>query len=556
MSKTKILLILILFLAFLLRFYKLGEVPNGLYQDETAIGYNAFSILQTGKDEYGKSFPLYFKSFGDWKLPVYIYSTLIPVKFFGLNEFSVRLSSALAGFLTVVLFYFYLKLISKDEKLSLISTALLAINPWHLHYSRATFEVSLCLLFFISGALLLHLFFEKGRKFCFLPATILFILALYSYNLTRLLSPVLFLLFLLYYRKKLNEVSLLNLILTTITGVLLLIPFILTLLSGGGVSSAGGTLFFSSNAVWAPLLEFRSYLVNLPSFFTSLFFNRVFLNLWQYLNNVASYFSVNFFFISGSAHGNHGIGNLGQFYLFELPLIILGIIKLGLEIREGKRWPKIFFFWAAVTILVASLTRESPQATRSFFMVLPVEVISGVGLIYVWTNFRKSLILLIPLIIFNLVFYFNSYYYRFPIYYAKAWRVGDRDVSLYLKENESKYEKVIFDTPAGFIYTSLLFYLPFSSEEFQRTVMREPDDTEGFSVVKSFGKYQFKEVDWRKDYYKDKKTLIITTSDRKPDDVPPLKTFYYPRRPVVFSVKEKIMQYPIEEIAYVLVETP
>ena len=93
----KLLILLGIFvIAFILRFYKLGDVPNGLYQDETSIGYNAYSIMTTGKDEYGKIFPLYFKSFGDYKLPIYIYSAIIPIKLFGLNAFAVRFPSAFA----------------------------------------------------------------------------------------------------------------------------------------------------------------------------------------------------------------------------------------------------------------------------------------------------------------------------------------------------------------------------------------------------------------------------------------------------------------------------
>ena len=71
---------LIFLLGFFIRFYHLSSVPNGLYNDETAIGYNAFSILQTGKDEYGTPMPVYFRSFDDYKLPVYIYSTALSIK--------------------------------------------------------------------------------------------------------------------------------------------------------------------------------------------------------------------------------------------------------------------------------------------------------------------------------------------------------------------------------------------------------------------------------------------------------------------------------------------
>ena len=183
MKKTFVWVLIIFFLAVFLRFYKLGEIPNGLYQDETAIGYNAYSILQTGKDEHGVSWPLYFKSFGDYKLPVYIYLTAISVKLFGLNEWAVRFPSALFGTLTVVVMYFFVNKLFKTN-IAIFSALLLAINPWHLHYSRATFEVTIALFFLMLGAYLLP------RKF--LVGTLCFIIAFYSYNLTRLLAPLLY----------------------------------------------------------------------------------------------------------------------------------------------------------------------------------------------------------------------------------------------------------------------------------------------------------------------------------------------------------------------------
>ena len=60
-------LTLILLIAFILRFYKLGIVPDGLQQDETSIGYNAYSILKTGRDEHGVYLPQNFQAFGEYK---------------------------------------------------------------------------------------------------------------------------------------------------------------------------------------------------------------------------------------------------------------------------------------------------------------------------------------------------------------------------------------------------------------------------------------------------------------------------------------------------------
>ena len=115
-SHTSILLLIIIVgIGFCLRFINLGTIPNGLYQDETAIGFNAYSILHTHKDEYGVTFPVYFKSFGDQKLPAYIYATSVSIRTFGLNAFAVRFPSALAGSLMVLVLYLLVAKITKNQ---------------------------------------------------------------------------------------------------------------------------------------------------------------------------------------------------------------------------------------------------------------------------------------------------------------------------------------------------------------------------------------------------------------------------------------------------------
>ena len=104
--KTKKIFFAIIVLAFILRFYKLGEVPLSLNWDEVSNAYNAYSILKTGRDEYGNFLPLTNRSFDDYKPPLYMYLNTLTVGTLGLNALAARLPSAFFGLLSVPLVYF------------------------------------------------------------------------------------------------------------------------------------------------------------------------------------------------------------------------------------------------------------------------------------------------------------------------------------------------------------------------------------------------------------------------------------------------------------------
>ncbi len=553
-------LVLIFFLAFILRFYELGSIPRGLQQDETSIGYNAYSILKTGKDEYGTSYPLYFKAFGEYKLPGYVYLSVIPISFFGLTEYAVRFPSALFGSLTIMAFYFLLRqILDREQKeIALVGALLLAMNPWHIHFSRGAFEVTVALFFLTLGTFSFIVALRKNLLYALLSG-FCFAFSVYTYTISRLFVPCLILLLIYLYRKNIKVEQRKALFLFLITTVLLLLPFFLTLFSRGGFSASSGTLIFSSAAVKAPLLEYRSYFIDEPVLMTKILFNFFALTGLQYIKNIFSYLSADFFFLSGSSHGNHGIGNVGMFYLFELPTMLLGMFY---AFTKHKKY-FLFFFWAIVSVLIASLTREAPQATRSFYLTIPLSFFSALGIYHVLMhlkNIRRNYLriflcnFIAIFVLYNIVYYFSSYYVRFPIFYAKSWRATDKVTTDYLVSHGSEYNQIVIDSDSGFLYTSYLFYSKYPPEQFQKTVRRLPDDREGFSKVVSFGKFTYKTMDWSMDYQK-KNELILTTADRKPKDIPSLVSFYYPKRPVALSVNEEILQYPVEDVSYVLVKS-
>src|SRR3989344_7737190 len=150
-----IILTFVFLLAFFLRFYNLGSNPPSLTWDEASLGYNAYSILKTGADEYGNKLPLSIRSFDDYKPPLYVYLTIPFVALFGLSEFSVRLPSAIIGALSVIVIYFLVKEFLQrwdkkhQELIALVSALFLAISPWQLQFSRGAFEGNIGIFFYI-----------------------------------------------------------------------------------------------------------------------------------------------------------------------------------------------------------------------------------------------------------------------------------------------------------------------------------------------------------------------------------------------------------------------
>src|SRR3989344_8659431 len=147
----KNILILIATLALVLRLYQLGANPPSLDWDETAHGYNAYSVLKTGRDEYGHKFPLYFRSFDDYKPPLYTYLVVPSVALFGLTDYAVRFPSAFIGFLAVIFTYFMTLELLKSKKIAYFAAFFLSISPWHLQFSRVAFETNSAVFFSVLG---------------------------------------------------------------------------------------------------------------------------------------------------------------------------------------------------------------------------------------------------------------------------------------------------------------------------------------------------------------------------------------------------------------------
>src|SRR4030043_140946 len=224
----KLLFFLVFLLALILRLVHLDKNPTFI-SDEASIGYNAYSILKTGKDEWGKVLPLSFKSFGEYKLPAQIYFSIPAIAIFGLNDFGVRITPVIYGTLTVMFLYFLAKKLFKNRWIGLISAFLLAISPWHIQLTRASFESSFSVFWIVLGLWFFVKGFEKPRWWVL--SIIPFIISIYTYNSARIFTPLLLPVIFIIYKKQILERKK-EFLISLLLFIALLIPLLPFVLSG------------------------------------------------------------------------------------------------------------------------------------------------------------------------------------------------------------------------------------------------------------------------------------------------------------------------------------
>ena len=454
-----ILLVLICLLFLFTRFYKIAEIPQSVYWDEASIGYNAYSIAETGKDEWGKSFPLHFRAFGEFKLPVYIYTVAFFVKVFGLNEFSVRFPSILFSLGIVLLTYLISKKLSGSSWVGLFSSFFVSISPWFFIFSRTGYEATSGLMFYLL-AIFLFLYIRKNYWYIFVSA-LGFVLSAYSYNSFRVIIPLTIPILIFLELKNLKNFPkkvVYPLILSILVIFLSIIPIYKLF-----VYDSGASRFLAVGGVSAS----------------------------SFLRNYISHFSPDFL-LFGDKNLRSQQKNFGQIYMPELLLLILGLLYI---IRK-QQFVSLPLALLLLGPIPAAITKESPHALRAISMVPFMAMISALGLRYIKNYFSKHYFIEVTAIIIFLLFFLN-YFLNFITTYAEsskeAWQYGYKEIFTDQKLQSLTTNKILISDRNGQPYIFALFYLKYDPEKFRSEVVRNPVDKWGFSTVRSFGKYEFGE---------------------------------------------------------------
>lgn len=521
MKKETILIILILVASLIIRLLRLDQLPISPNWDEVSHGYNAYSILKTGKDEWGNFLPLIFRAYGDYKLPFYIYLTTIPVAIFGLNTFSIRLISALAGTLTgLFIFLIAKKILEKKPIIPLIVSLIFLFSPFNIFLSRIALEANLFLLLF---SVCLYLAINKKLAL----SSLFYGLALFTYNSSRVLLPFYLLLFIFLAIKNKYKLS---------QNWYKLIPFLLfTAIALFQTLQQSGQARYQ----WVSILDSGSInqINELRQHYPRFVVNKATYFVFTVVKNYLSHFNPQFLFFTGGSNYQFNIPN---FYLISplfLPFFILGLFFIFKNIKNINY--QIILFLFLISPIPSSITRDAPHVLRSICFPFLVTLIIGIGISHIKKFSRLVSVIAIAIVLFTQILFWPKYK-TYAKEYSSSWQFGYQQVSDFIKENYSKYDKIIITKKYGEAHEFILFYLSFDPNRYQNNP-KKWDYHANWYWVDSFDKFEFVN-DWEiqdktKNIDQDQKTLLITSPDNyNKDNFAPILSIEDPNQKMVFDI--------------------
>jgi len=497
--KKNYLLFFILLLALFLRLYNYQNFPPSLNWDEVSHGYNAFSVLKTGMDEWGKKLPIInFRAYGDYPLTLNLYLTIPFIHFLGLNMFSIRLPHMILGVLTVISSYYLVLGLVKKKNYALLTAFLVAIDPWFLFPSRGVFQSNLSVFLLITS---MALFFNREKKKLFLPLNLFTLfLTLFSYHSTRIFSPILLICLLFIYKKELLSFLRTNRRYKTIAISIIGLFFIsLPIILLNPESRARSQWVFLIDEGAINRINEQRRISNLPITFRRFVYNKPLYILKEFSINYIGYFSPKYLFFKGGTQYQFSVPNFGLLYSPNLIFFYAGLILVLHKALIKKQKNYLFILvWLILSPIIASITKERYAVLRSTIMLPIPEILSVLGFYFFFDKLKNKKVLakiFLGIYISSLMFCLFVYYKNLMTNYRKdyswSWQYGYKEVIEYTKENYSKYEKIIVTKKYGEPHEFFLFFWPWNPKEYINDKNLVRFNQSDWYWVDSFNKFYF-----------------------------------------------------------------
>jgi len=457
-------LLIITICAFLLRIVNYQYPP--LLWDEASIGYNAYSLLQTGRDEYGKIFPLIFKSFGDYKPGVYIYLTIPFIAIFGLTELSVRLPSIILGSLLPILLYLLITTLNpKSKKLGIIATLILAFNPWNIHFSRGAWETNVLIFQLVLGSL----FFLKNKYFA---SALIFGISLYTYQASKLLVP--FMVINLFIHQKIISKKFI------FTLGLFFIPIVYGLVFG---ADANRLKVMNLSAYTRPTFETNTIIAESNNLDYQLFYSQPLFFARNFLTRYFNFFSTRFLIFEGDwSTARHSAPYVGVLLFPTLFFFLYGLTIALMRYRANL----FFLFWLLFAPIPSALSLDIIQAVRGLSLSIPIIYFAALGL----SSIKNKKIILLSVFgyLISFIYYQDLYYHHLIQIKPEQSLVGYKQAIQYVQNNGQNRQIII----TNFYGQAYIYYLFYTKKQSQINLTTNGVDT---GVVEKINDVMFKTPD-------------------------------------------------------------
>ena len=492
-----LLLVLVLF-SFAIRFLWLDRSPRGLLIDEAHFGYISYSLVETGRDEHGISWPIIFKGFGDQKLPVQAYLLMPFIKLIGLNSVAVRLPSVIAGSLLVAAIYWLLREFEIKRELTLFGSLIVALSPWTFMMSRFAYEANIALLFFTLGLVFLYKITQQKGWWWAAASAVMMTLTWYTYIAFRpitLLFSIGFLIFLL----ATKQVDWKKTALFMGIFIALVAPLFSSKLVASGAARFNQIGILADKGLVMEINQNRTFCDDkLPKSICYVLWNKPLHFGKELLQRFAITYSPQFLFTAGDEQLRYqSVEDFGQFYLILLPLLFLGMVGtlFKVETQEKTTNPRVFVLLGLLIAPISAILAGQPQMVRLsplvpfliLTMVLGLQVlwqflprvswqkIIGGGLVVIFV--ASSLPFLINFYTIHTVKYDNTY----QSYLPKLFEVLDsypNQVSIYVKP--------FFSDPM----MAYAYYRQVEPDYYRRNVILGQKEDSGFQHAVGLNNYQ------------------------------------------------------------------
>ncbi|MDD5415726.1 MAG: glycosyltransferase family 39 protein [Candidatus Daviesbacteria bacterium] len=513
-SKQSLLLLSIILIGGVFRFYRLTDFPVQLNHDEISQLYDAISIAETGKDVYGNFMPTIFPSVNDFKSPFYTYITSLFYLFLGNKEVIIKLPGVIFGWLTIIAVYFFVLKLFKNWRIAICASFFTAISPFEIFFSRKSFENVAGIFFMLFGFASLLAYIDKKSNTRMLYIGFLFLaIATYTYFSHAILIPFLLFSFVLIYREHfLNNVK--RVLLPVLVLGVLLVPLVLIIITNPGARYRSKTVFITQDVNLERNIEYSKSENYLTSFLLK---NKAILDFS--FNRYLEQFNVDFIFANGLDFTGERLLNQGLLLLIQLPLFVLGLIYL-IRLNGFKQAKMFILAWILLGMLPSGLTFESHSPHRSIMVFTMLNIICAVGFYWFIQITKKSKRFFYPLIclfalalIFNFMYFIHMYFVNFPFERSQHIQYPFKQVALYAWSQYQNFDSIIFDPQFGDFepkigagaYYYFAYYGQMPPDKFQKEYRLGDKPREVL-----FDKFSIREVYWLTD--KDLKNTLVIAS--------------------------------------------